>query len=92
MKKQTKILFATAVMSALPLLNANAHLEPRPGDGTEKCYGIAKAHHNDCASKAAKHSCAGQAKTDGGKDDWVKLPKGVCSKIVGGNLHASNKK
>ena len=27
-------------------------------DGTEKCYGIAKAGQNDCGT--AKHACAGQ--------------------------------
>lgn len=50
----------------------------------EKCYGIAKAGKNDCGSK--KHGCAGVAKIDGAPDEWLFLPKGVCEKIVGGNL------
>jgi uncharacterized membrane protein len=49
----------------------------------EKCYGIAKADHNDCSAKS--HSCAGQAKMDGASGDFVDLPKGVCDKIVGGS-------
>ena len=50
----------------------------------EKCYGVAKAGKNDCASNG--HSCAGQAKTDADKKDWVHLPKGSCEKLAGGSL------
>ncbi|VVC75654.1 hypothetical protein AQUSIP_09440 [Aquicella siphonis] len=53
-----------------------------PG-GFEKCYGIAKAGKNDCASKT--EACAGQAKADGAKDAWLGVPKGTCNKIVGGS-------
>ncbi|HKJ09088.1 MAG TPA: DUF2282 domain-containing protein [Gammaproteobacteria bacterium] len=48
----------------------------------EQCFGIAKAHMNDCA--AGKHSCAGTATRDRQSDAFVLLPKGVCSKIAGG--------
>jgi uncharacterized membrane protein len=54
----------------------------------EKCAGIAKAGKNDCGT--SKHSCAGQAKTDGG-EEWVYVPKGTCEKIVGGTVVASKK-
>ena len=54
----------------------------------EKCSGIAKAGKNDCGT--SKHSCAGQAKTDGG-EEWVYVPKGTCEKIVGGTVVASKK-
>jgi uncharacterized membrane protein len=43
----------------------------------EKCYGIAKAGHNDCAS-TGNTSCAGTAKADYDKDAWVYVPKGTC--------------
>ncbi|MFO0374393.1 MAG: DUF2282 domain-containing protein [Alphaproteobacteria bacterium] len=33
-------------------------------EDTGKCYGVAKAEKNDCASKAAGHICAGHAKKD----------------------------
>ena len=33
--------------------------------GIEKCYGIAKAGKNDCASKINNNSCAGQTTRDG---------------------------
>ncbi|EEY97909.1 DUF2282 domain-containing protein [Vibrio mimicus] len=49
----------------------------------EKCYGVAKAGKNDCATKTG--SCAGTAKMDNQKDAFVVLPKGVCDKLAGGS-------
>lgn len=51
----------------------------------EKCYGVAKAGKNDCASKTASHACAGQATKNGDKQSFIVLPKGTCDKIVGGS-------
>jgi uncharacterized membrane protein len=51
---------------------------------TEKCYGIVKAGLNDCATATA--SCAGSATKDSQPDAFILLPKGTCTKIVGGNL------
>lgn len=53
-------------------------------DGFEKCAGIAKAHQNDC--KNGMHSCAGQAAKDGDANEWVYVPTGTCSKIMGGHV------
>lgn len=53
-------------------------------DGMEKCYGIAKAGQNDCAT--ALNGCAGESKKDGEKIAWITLPKGVCNKIMGGDI------
>jgi uncharacterized membrane protein len=50
----------------------------------EKCFGVVKAGQNDCASKA--HSCAGQSASDGGADEWVNMPKGLCAKLVNGKV------
>lgn len=52
----------------------------------EKCYGIAKAGKNDCGSKAAGHSCAGQASINNDANDFVTVPKGTCDKIANGSL------
>ena len=52
----------------------------------EKCYGVVKAGHNDCANAAKTHSCAGHAEVDGDGGEWLALPKGVCEKLVGGSL------
>ncbi len=51
----------------------------------EKCYGVAKAGKNDCASSNGTHSCAARAKKDGDKNEWLLVPKGLCNKLVGGS-------
>ncbi|MGH1378891.1 MAG: BufA1 family periplasmic bufferin-type metallophore [Alphaproteobacteria bacterium] len=55
-------------------------------DGQEKCYGVAKAGMNGCASADKAHGCAGQAKVDGSGVEWVAVPKGTCDKLVGGSV------
>jgi uncharacterized membrane protein len=49
----------------------------------EKCFGIAKAGQNDCASKNSKHSCAGQSKVDNDPNDFKLVAKGTCEKMGG---------
>jgi len=49
----------------------------------EKCYGIAKAGKNDCASKMSGNACAGQTTKDG--QGFLIVPKGLCDKLVGGS-------
>ena len=51
---------------------------------SEKCYGVVKAGKNDCAGAA--HACAGQSKKDASAQEFVKLPKGTCERLVGGTL------
>lgn len=53
----------------------------------EKCYGIAKAGGNDCATSNGAHSCAGQSKVDKGPNEWKYVAKGTCEK-EGGKLSA----
>lgn len=48
----------------------------------ERCYGIAKAGKNDCATSSS--ACSGSAKQDNQKDAWVYVPKGLCLKVAGG--------
>lgn len=52
----------------------------------EKCYGVAKAGHNDCANAAGTHACAGMAETDSEGGEWISLPKGICERLAGGSL------
>lgn len=54
--------------------------------GKEKCYGVAKAGHNDCGNAAKTHSCAGYSTVDSDGGEWLALPKGVCEKLAGGSL------
>lgn len=49
--------------------------------GKEKCYGVAKAGQNDCAS--ASHGCAGAATTDNDPAEWRFVPAAECEKIGG---------
>ena len=53
----------------------------------EKCYGVAAAGKNDCAT--ATSSCAGTAKADRQTDAFIAVPKGLCLKISGGSLKSS---
>lgn len=53
----------------------------------EKCYGVAKAGKNDCATKTS--SCAGTSKQDSQKDSFVVVPKGLCDKLAGGSTTSS---
>jgi uncharacterized membrane protein len=80
MKTTTLISSALAAVIAIGAITAHAADDKA---ATEKCYGIAKAGKNDCASNG--HSCAGQSKAQGNGKEWVKLPAGTCDRIVGGS-------
>lgn len=65
-----------------------AHAGPvAPDHSKDKCFGIAKAGANDCASASGSHSCAGQASKDNDAGDWKYVTKGTCEKL-GGTLQA----
>jgi len=70
-----------AFVAGAALMAPEAHAAK---EGYEKCAGIVKAGQNDCGANG--HSCAGQAKVDGDKNEWVYLPEGTCDKIVGGTV------
>ncbi|MBV8465242.1 MAG: DUF2282 domain-containing protein [Burkholderiales bacterium] len=79
-KKQALISGAVASLIALGL-TAPVHADDK--GGKEKCYGIAKAGKNDCASATGSHSCAGQTKADNDPNDWKYVAKGTCQKMGG---------
>jgi uncharacterized membrane protein len=85
MNKKTKICLVAAI-GAVIAQSASAHLEPKKNENKEKCYGVVKAGANDCASKANNHSCATFAKKDNDPNEWIKLPKGLCERLSGGDL------
>jgi len=58
----------------------------------EKCYGVAEAGKNDCASLSGSHSCAGQAKATKSMDDWKYVPKGTCKQLGGKTADEVNPK
>jgi len=79
-----KTTFAVAVALNAAALFASAVHAQAPAPAIEKCFGIAKAGHNDCQTK--RSSCAATSKRDGQPDAWVGVTKGTCAKIVGGTL------
>lgn len=85
--KSQKLLLATAISGAIALgsltLSTVANAEEK-----EKCYGVAKAGHNDC--QTANSSCAGTSTMDDQGDAFVLLPKGLCGKLTGGSLESAS--
>jgi uncharacterized membrane protein len=67
-----------AATLAIALCASSAHAEPKKE--MEKCYGVAKAGHNECAAGPGT-SCAGTAKTDYQGDAWMLVEKGTCTTI-----------
>lgn len=67
MNRNAVIIAAVGTLMSLGVAQAMG-----PKEGSEKCYGIAKAGKNDCAANG--HSCAAQAKTDGDKNEWIAVP------------------
>lgn len=78
-----KPLLAASLLSALSLAGASLAADDA-SPKREKCYGVAKAGKNDCASKDGKSACAGTAKSDNDPNDWVYTPKGLCEKLATG--------
>ena len=83
MNHQTRIQAAVAGIVALGFASLVAAQPVVQKAGTEKCYGVAKAGQNDCATASGTHGCAGQAKTDNNADDWKYVAKGTCESIGG---------
>lgn len=81
---KTRILVASAFAAAIAaptLLSAQKPAE-MPSFKAEKCYGIAKAGKNDCAS-TGNNSCGGTSRRDADKKAWMFVPAGYCERIVG---------
>lgn len=86
--RKLNLLIASAVAAALSLplgTDAQNGPAPKPKFESEKCYGIAKAGKNDCAS-AGNNSCGGSSKLNSDPKAWIYVPAGYCDRIVGGSL------
>jgi len=82
MNTQATIQAAVAGLIAIGFAASVAAQPVMQKDGTEKCYGVAKAGQNDCGT--AKHACAAQgAKVDGDANEWKYVAKGTCEKMGG---------
>lgn len=75
-----RAMIAAAAASLMSLALATA---PVAAQEKEKCFGIAKAGQNDCASISGVHSCAGQSKVDMDKGEWKYVAKGTCKAMKG---------
>jgi len=85
---KTRLLLASALAAAtvtVPSLSSAQTPVAAPDFATEKCYGLAKAGANDCAS-AGNNSCGGTSMLDGDPNAWIYVPVGYCDRIVGGSL------
>jgi uncharacterized membrane protein len=76
---------ALAVAIVAPAALSAQKPAPAPSFKAEKCYGIAKAGGNDCAS-TGNNSCGGTSKLNGDPKAWIYMPAGYCERIVGGSL------
>lgn len=79
-----KALLATAVagiVGASIALSTAAIAQDKPAK--EKCFGVAKAGQNDCASADGSHSCAGHATADDSANEWKYVDAGTCADMGG---------
>ena len=81
MNQRAMIAATAATLMSLTLVAA-----PVAAQEKEKCFGIAKAGQNDCASITGSHSCAGQSKVDMDKQEWKYVAKGTCKTMKGLSL------
>ena len=87
MQKDIKIAIGAAIAGAVTMVAASAIAADKAPQ--EKCYGVAAAHQNDCAT--ATNSCAGSSEKDRQSDAFVYLPKGLCEKLAGATMAAPKK-
>ena len=72
--------FALSALASGAALAADAKpgsMDKKDTAAMEKCYGVALAGKNDCASGPGT-TCAGTSKTDYQANAWKNVPKGTC--------------
>ena len=74
---------AMIAATAAAVMSLSLVAMPAAAQEKEKCFGIAKAGQNDCASVNGSHSCAGQSKVDMDKAEWKFVAKGTCKSMKG---------
>jgi uncharacterized membrane protein len=81
---KTQTTLATAAVLALiggaAMAAENSMPMKAAAGATEKCYGVAKAGHNDCKAGAGT-TCAGTSKTDYDGKAFKEVAKGTCVTI-----------
>lgn len=82
--QSTRALLTAAVVGATSMMaagTASQAQEQKPK--LEKCFGIAKAGENSCATANGGHGCAGQAKADYDGQEFKDVPAGTCQSMNG---------
>lgn len=77
LRKCASIALAGAFAAVLSLSAAE---RAKAADEFEKCFGIAKAGENDCASEG-NNSCAGTSQVDFDGNAWKLVKTGTCTSI-----------
>lgn len=85
-----RAMIAATAASLMMLTLASAPVQAQEKE-KEKCFGIAKAGQNDCASAFGTHSCAGQSKLDMDKSEWKYVAKGTCKTMKGLTIEEAKK-
>jgi len=85
--KSQKLLVAAAISGAFAL-GSMSLTTAVSADDKEKCYGVAKAGHNDC--QTANSSCAGTSTADNQGDAFIVVPKGLCARLTGGMMEPTS--
>ena len=82
MKKQqiARLIIGSLVGATLVTAHAAPPIKP------VQCYGIAKAHKNDCGTP--KHACAGIATTNNDPSEWIFASSDTACVNAGGSLEA----
>lgn len=82
------VVITGAIATVLVAVQQTTHVVPGSAArfelDRERCYGVVRAGRNDCGT--AIHACAGRAKRDAERDEWLMLPAGTCARIVGGTV------
>ncbi len=76
-----KLIISSALAGLIAMASAGTAMAAEKDK--EKCYGVAKAGQNDCASATGTHSCSGQSKVDNAPEEWSYVAKGTCDKLGG---------
>lgn len=84
-----RVLIASALAAAVTAPTACSQAQtpvpaPPPPFKAEKCYGIARAGENDCAS-TGYNECARTSRKALDLRAWIYVPVGYCSRIQGGS-------
>jgi uncharacterized membrane protein len=78
---QMKIATIAIAGAAAAFVSTSSTAGPvKPQPTMDKCYGISKAGHNDCAAGAGT-TCAGTSKKDYAGNAWKYVAKGTCASI-----------